>query len=117
MENECWNNLIAKSLGWTQIELYEDNAGPSFYSGLPPSKIGTDESNNWTILVSKNREHIPNYAYDLNACRAMLMSLSADELHLMDRHLAEIPNVGYNFLAKPSELCEAYLKTKKLITY
>jgi hypothetical protein len=43
----------------------------------------------------------------------MLANLKDEELHIFDKHLSEIPEVGYSWLAKPIDLCVAFLQTRK----
>lgn len=33
---------IARLARWTEIDYYEDNAGPGIWSGCPPPEIGLD---------------------------------------------------------------------------
>ena len=57
-------------------------------------------------------DDLPKYSDSLDDCQEMLANLKDEELHIFDKHLAEIPHVGYSWLVKPIDLCIAFLKTR-----
>ena len=50
------NRAIAEHLGWKNVHVYEDDAGPPIHCGTPPGPIPYDAV-------------IPRYSEDLNAMR------------------------------------------------
>lgn len=56
------NAAIAEHLGWKNVHVYEDDAGPPIHCGTPPGPISYDAV-------------IPRYSEDLNAMREALAQL------------------------------------------
>lgn len=67
MSPEEQNKAIAAYLGWTEFEIYEDNAGPPIHCAYSPPTIGFSKSGDWEYLKPKDKKAFPNYTRDLNA--------------------------------------------------
>jgi hypothetical protein len=61
------NIAIAKFCGWTDINFYEDNAGPGYWNGYPPPTLAIDKSGEWDVSVPKYHKKLPNYVGSLDA--------------------------------------------------
>ena len=53
------NMAIAGHLGWTDVHVYEDDAGPPIHCGSPPKY--------WPLRFGMPDSRIPNFCGDLNA--------------------------------------------------
>lgn len=58
---------IAEACGWTDCNWYEDNAGPGFWNGYPPTVIGVDKSGDWQAVKAQHHKPLPNYTASLDA--------------------------------------------------
>jgi hypothetical protein len=98
MDKEQIRIAVAKELGWTK-DYIQGN-------GL--------DCDMWFHPSSGMCYHdLPKYPDSLDDCQEMLANLKDEELHIFDKHLSEIPEVGYSWLAKPIDLCVAFLQTRK----
>ncbi len=91
------NIAIAEHLGWTKIELYEDNAGPSFWCGTPPVLVGLSKLGEWEAIPQRSTA-IPNYCGNLERIREVELSLSDEEYsffedRVLDLLTEELPTV------------------------
>lgn len=104
---------IAKSRGWTDIDFYEDNAGPGFWSGYPPDTIGIDKFGEWDLKRAIHRKPLPDYLDDLNAIREVM------EFHWVirkeiTRQLIDICQTPEDAIfASPQQLVDALLRALK----
>lgn len=62
---------LAKWAGFTNVEFYEDNAGPGMWVGDPPKDR--------PLHLGRPNRHIPNYPADLNDCHAIEVKLTDEE--------------------------------------
>lgn len=115
------NTLIAVECGWTDINFYEDNAGPGFWNGYPPVTIGAGKDNEWIAVKAEHHKPLPSYFTDLNACAAMRATLTEEEEVMQYCEcLNEACGAGSE-IGKPSFVvyfataphhCEAFLRVK-----
>ena len=97
MDKEQIRIAVAEELGWTK-DFIEGN--------------GLDCDMWFHPKLSMCFYDLPKYVESWGACQEMFDNLKDEELHIFDKHLAEIPEVGYAWLAKPIDLCVAFLKTR-----
>ena len=124
MTPEAMNIATAEHLGWTKIELYKDNAGPSFWCGIPPLQVGVGKDGEWEAVRAKHSKGIPNYSGDLNAMHEVEKVLSEKELARyaqfiigMTRHALGLPGheshypIPFVIRATAAQRAEAFLRT------
>jgi hypothetical protein len=116
---ESLDITIARLARWTEIEWYEDNAGPGFWSGRPPPEIGLDSKGEWTIKEQK-RQHVPSFSTSYDALRSLEKDLTSEEQRCMIDHLCKIVTrdagpmtaITKAFFAAPEQRAEAWILTK-----
>lgn len=118
------NKSIAELLGWTDVNFYEDNAGPGYWNGYPPSKLGVNKNGEWVVVKESYHKHLPNYFGDLNACVEFEDSLTEKEKHYYESILIRVLGQrvpgddrvelsDFDLLsAKAPKRCEAFLRLK-----
>lgn len=75
---------LAKWAGFTNVEFYEDNAGPGMWVGDPPKDR--------PLHLGRPDRHIPNYPASLEACREIEVKLTDDEHRKFRMFLCEAVN-------------------------
>lgn len=120
MTKERIRIVMAEACGWNDINLYEDNHGPSFWSGYPPAIVGADKNNEWQSIKAEHHKPLPNYPDDLNAVHEAektldINSLSryADELEkvCVPVHICPLTHWQSVIMATALQRCEAFIKT------
>lgn len=79
MNQDQKNRRLAELLGWKNVHLYEDDAGPPILSGDPPP------------TYKKRHQYdtsVPDYTHDLNAVHAVEMNLTIEQRPIFRGHLA-----------------------------
>jgi len=76
MTPEAQRIAIADFCGWTDVNFYEDNAGPGFWNGYPPVKLVMDKNGEWDISKACHHTTLPDYLNDLNACAKLCERLA-----------------------------------------
>ena len=110
MEKHEINIEIAKKLGWTKIEFYEDNAGPSFWCGAPPLQIRLGKDGEWEVFREKQSKAIPNYCGDLNLIQAAFKTLNDEQKRTCVYECVDLLDKGlFLFDATASQWAEAFL--------
>lgn len=74
MSDEEQRKEIAKQCGWTKIGWYEDNSGPGFWHGVPPTKLDAN-----CQVVDQHSANLSDYLNDLNAMRGVEVELLNDD--------------------------------------
>jgi hypothetical protein len=122
MDKEQIRIAVAEELGWVfertgqSIERDYHIGCVTWIATSPEGKLfeyrkGYDEIE-YLTKESVCNDRVSNYPESLDDCQEMLNNLKDEELHIFDKHLSEIPEVGYAWLAKPIDLCVAFLKTR-----
>lgn len=91
---------IAGASGWTEIGWYEDNYGPGFWHGIPPTKLDA----NWQV-VDQHSANLPDYLNDLNAMRSAEVELLNDDRKWED-YQSMIRSVTLRDGRECGDLCE-----------
>lgn len=99
MDKEQIRIAVLEELGYVKISDGDESNYPKW------------KHNSWDCYECEQR-NLLDHTRSLDACQEMLADLKDEELHIFDKHLAEIPHVGYSWLAKPIDLCVAFLKTR-----
>lgn len=78
---------MADLCGWTKIGWYEDNAGPGFWHGIPPTKLNA----NWEV-VDQDSKPLPDVLNDLNAVHLAELALTDEQYRLFHYELHRLRN-------------------------
>ncbi len=68
----------------------------------------------WKNAEGESFLGLPDWVSNLNAIHQAVIQLTDDDLDkclLFDKHLAEIPHIGFSWAADAEDFCEALLKT------
>lgn len=68
----------AEAMGWTEIELYEDNQGPPILHGYPPSKLTIGEDGEWDVEKAKNTKPVPRFLSSVDAALTLCDRLRSE---------------------------------------
>lgn len=110
MNKDQTNIAIVEYLGWTKIEFYEDNAGPSFWCGIPPLRVGLGKDGEWEAVREKHSKCIPNYCGDLNLIQAAFKTLNDEQKRTCVYECVDLLDKGlFLFDATASQWAEAFL--------
>lgn len=77
--DEALDRMLAVCLGWTKIELYEDNQGPPIWHGFPPPRIGVDSNGDWESRPHGHSKTIPRYTQSLDECARVEAGLTDEQ--------------------------------------
>lgn len=77
------NAKVATICGWTEIGWYEDNAGPGFWHGIAPYKLGVDPKGEWEVQRENHSRHLLDYCNSLDAAAEFEKTLSKDVLRYL----------------------------------
>lgn len=91
MGDEELRQTLYRLLGWTEISFYEDNSGPSFWSGRPPGQVGADKNGEWQWKTVEHRKPLP--PMDANTVAEVRKGLSRDQQHAMIPVLFELLDI------------------------
>lgn len=82
--------------GYTDINFYEDNAGPGYWNAYPPMKVGLGPDGEWAAVKAKHHTTIPDYPNDRDACMAVARKLAEADPNFSDLfgvHLADLCDI------------------------
>ena len=104
------DNAIAAHLGWTKIYLYEDNAGPPIWCGMPPASF--------TETFRKEKTyggHIPNYCGSLDVVQGAFATLNEHYKRLCLSHVVAQLNPGqFLFDATALQWSKAFIRATEI---
>ena len=113
MKPEDINRACAELCGWTGIHLYEDDAGPSFWSGEPPEDYWKTQPPHLKAMRKGYGTTLPRFTESLDAAQMAFRALAKEQQLGAAFQLCGLSTKHGGLIAMsatPTQWCESILR-------